>query len=284
MKTKAILGILLIASVFVGCDKIEGPYAKGGGANDTTNTGYFRKVLVEDYTGHRCGNCPEAADALKQLESQYGEKIVAMGVHAGFFAEPLSSGLFAYDFRTPSGTELDQFYGNSNAGLPNGLINRKYYDSNPIVNFTAWSSKVYEFIDTPADAWITIEPAYNSASRAISIDVNTKILLDIPDSLQLVIYLTEDSIVKPQADYSLPEPAQYITDYVHRHVFRGSANGTWGSPLSVGSSFNAGQEFDSQFNYTLPSEWVAENMHLVAVLFKASNKEVIQAEEIHLIE
>jgi hypothetical protein len=143
---------------------------------------------------------------------------------------------------------------------------------------------VYEFIDTPADAWITIEPAYNSASRAISIDVNTKILLDIPDSLQLVIYLTEDSIVKPQADYSLPEPAQYITDYVHRHVFRGSANGTWGSPLSVGSSFNAGQEFDSQFNYTLPSEWVAENMHLVAVLFKASSKEVIQAEEIHLIE
>ncbi len=284
MKTKAILGILLIASIFAGCDKIEGPYANGGGTNDTTNTGYFRKVLVEDYTGHKCGNCPEAAEALKQLEGQYGEKIVAMGVHAGFFAEPNAGGLFIYDFRTLSGTELDQYFGNSNAGLPNGLINRKYYDSNPIVNFTAWGSKVNEVINTPADAWITIEPAYNYASRAISIDVNTKILLDITDSLQLAIYITEDSIVKPQADYSLPSPDQYILEYVHRHVFRGSVIGTWGSPLTVGSFFNAGQEFNSQFNYSLPSEWVAERIHLVAVVYKASTKEVLQAEEVHLIE
>lgn len=284
MKTKAILGFLFLLSVLTSCDKIEGPYGNGGGNSDTTTSGYFRKVLVEDFTGHKCGNCPDAAEALKQLESLYGNKIVAMGVHAGFFAEPNAGGLFTYDFRTTSGTELDQFFGNSNAGLPNGLINRKFYDSNPIVNYADWASKVNEIVNLPADAWITLTPEYNSTTRELNVDVNTKILNNLSDSLHLVVYMTEDSIVRPQADYSLPSPNQYIPEYVHRHVFRGSMNGTWGSPLAIGSSFNTGQEFTTQFTSTISNDWVSEEMHLVAILYNALTKEVIQAEEIHIIE
>lgn len=284
MKTKAIFGFLFFIVALTGCDKIEGPYGNGSGSSDTTTSGFFRKVLVEDFTGHKCGNCPDAAEALKQLESLYGDKIVAMGVHAGFFAEPNAGGLFTYDFRTTAGTELDQFFGNSNAGLPNGLINRKFYDSNPIVNYADWASKVNQIVNLPADAWLTLAPDYNAASRELNVDVNTKILNTLNDSLHLVIYLTEDSIVRPQADYSLPSPNQYIQEYVHRHVFRGSMNGTWGTPLTVGNSFSAGQEFNTQLSSTLSTDWDADEMHLVAVLYNALTKEVIQAEEIHIIE
>jgi thiol-disulfide isomerase/thioredoxin len=284
MKTKAFLAIVILISIFSSCDKIDGPYSNAGGDTDTSTAGFFRKVLVEDFTGHKCGNCPDAGEALKQLKALYGGKIVTMAVHAGFFAEPNSGGLFTYDFRTSEGTELDQFFGNSNAGLPNGLINRKFYDANPIVNFVDWASKVNEIINTPADAWITMDPTYNGDSRSLDVTVNSKILSSISDSLQLAVYITEDSIVRPQADYSLPSPNQYIPEYVHRHAFRGSMNGTWGTPLSVGNSFNAGQEFNTQYSFNLPSEWNANKIQLVAVLYKVSTREVVQAEEVHIIE
>lgn len=284
MKTKAFLAIVIVISIFSSCDKIEGPFSNGGGAPDTAATGYFRKVLVEDFTGHKCGNCPDAGEALKALKALYGQRIATMAVHAGFFATPNSGGLFTYDFRTPEGTELDQFFGNSNAGLPNGLINRKFYDTNPIVSFVDWASKVNEIVNTPADAWITMEPTFNSASRALEVSVNSRILNTISDSLQLAVYITEDSIVRPQADYSLPSPNQYIPEYAHRSVFKGSMNGTWGSPLAVGNSFSAGQEFSSQFSFNLPGDWNANRIHLVAVVYKVSSKEVVQAEEVQIIQ
>lgn len=282
MKTRFLLCLLLWVISISSCDKIEGPYGNGPGSSDTTSSGYFKKVLVEDFTGHKCGNCPDAANKLKQIENQFGDKIVAMAVHAGFFAEPNASGLFVYDFRTTPGTELDQFFGNSAVGLPNGLINRKAFNGSPIVDRDAWLSKVSEIVNLPAEAWITMTPSYNASDRSLAVDINTKILSELNDSLQLAVYILEDSIVRPQIDYA--DPDGYVEDYTHRHVLRGSMNGTWGSGLAPGNSFTSGQEFDSQLSATLPANWVAEKVHLVAVLYRSSNKEVVQAESIHIIE
>ena len=57
MKTfiRATLAIM-VATILNSCDKVEGP-VKEVLPPPSGN----RKVLVEDYTGHRCGNCPRAA-------------------------------------------------------------------------------------------------------------------------------------------------------------------------------------------------------------------------------
>ncbi len=150
---------LLALSIVSGCDKIEGPYSNSSnntGGGDTTNP-IIRKILIEDFTGHTCGNCPRAAESLHQIENLYGDQIVAVAIHAGFFAEPTGT-YFAEDYRTDVGNELDNAFGNSAAGLPNGLVNRKDYDGLTILQHTDWASKASEWINSPPDVSIRTTP------------------------------------------------------------------------------------------------------------------------------
>jgi hypothetical protein len=56
MKTNAAYIAILLITTLLSCDIVEGPYAKKkGGTNDTTEQ-VVRKILIEDFTGHQCGN------------------------------------------------------------------------------------------------------------------------------------------------------------------------------------------------------------------------------------
>jgi len=273
---------LLGMMIFHSCDIVEGPYGTpGGGTTDTTEQ-VIRKILIEDFTGHQCGNCPRAAEALKAIEELYPGQIVPLGIHVGFFAEPSSSGSYTADYRCETGNELDQYYGNSAAGLPNGLINRISFDSDPILQYTDWSSKANLLVALPPDAWIDINPEYNSASRSLQVNASVNILTTIEDSLHLALYLSEDSIVSAQKDYSLTPST--IPAYTHRHVLRGSMNGTWGLPMAAGNTFSPGTTLTAYATYSIPPSWNDAHIHIVAVLLKANSKEVIQAEDVKLNE
>ena len=45
-----------------------------------------KHVLIEDFTGQRCVNCPNAATMIEKLQEQYGEdNIIAVGIYGGDF-------------------------------------------------------------------------------------------------------------------------------------------------------------------------------------------------------
>jgi thiol-disulfide isomerase/thioredoxin len=45
--------------------------------------GVTRRVLLEDFTGHTCNNCPAAAVIAEGLQTFYGEdQLILVGVHA----------------------------------------------------------------------------------------------------------------------------------------------------------------------------------------------------------
>ena len=72
--------ILTIFSVFVtvlilittACDKVEPPYMEDNGGGVVGDT--VRTVLFEDFTAHKCVNCPRAHKMLEDLHQLYGEK------------------------------------------------------------------------------------------------------------------------------------------------------------------------------------------------------------------
>ena len=85
---KKILSILAVSFLMMGmvaCDIIdEQDYIKGGGGTtppekpiepgDPGETGDFttsKCVLLEDYTGVRCPNCPEAGEIALEIQEQY---------------------------------------------------------------------------------------------------------------------------------------------------------------------------------------------------------------------
>ena len=45
-----------------------------------------KNVLIEDFTGQRCTNCPNAAQKIHEFQEQYGkDRVIAVAIHGGGF-------------------------------------------------------------------------------------------------------------------------------------------------------------------------------------------------------
>jgi len=70
MKKNILYGIFIgFLTILYSCDVIEGDYMTVGTNNPDDTTSFVKKVLIEDFTGHRCPNCPSAAAELEALEN-----------------------------------------------------------------------------------------------------------------------------------------------------------------------------------------------------------------------
>jgi len=150
---KFLLAIFFPLTVFLfsACDKIEEPYLISTGNADTAAcpapefpeiTTHIKRVLLEDYTGHTCVNCPSAAVISHDLKEQYGDQLVLIAVHAGFFAKPTNTGNYTFDFRTTAGTAWDDQFGIGRIGNPNGMVNRRKINNTFVVPPSGWSGAV----------------------------------------------------------------------------------------------------------------------------------------------
>lgn len=226
---KIFLSIVAATLVLQGCDKIEGNQFE-----DLTGVNTGQRVLIEEFTGHKCGNCPEGTKEIQKLISKYGGQLVPVSIHAGSFATTSSSGKYSYDFRTESGVELNTNYDVENSGYPAATINRKTVNGKRVFGRSAWASEIQKILTTIPSYKIDIKNEYNKNNHEVTSEVTIKYLnTGTADGLNLVVYVTEDSIINWQKDYSL-KPNEDVQNYVHRHVLRSSINGTFGQPFASG--------------------------------------------------
>ena len=102
-----------------------------------------RCVLIEDFTGQTCLNCPRAAETIEKLQEQYGaDTVIAVAIHSGPLAlKPTAS---VIGLRTDLG---DLYYGYWKVeSQPSGLVNRK----GGLTNDSQWASLVYNEIQQKA--------------------------------------------------------------------------------------------------------------------------------------
>ncbi len=276
--------VVLFVLVAYSCDYVSNviePSANNGGGNtDTTKT--YRKVLVEDYTGHKCGNCPAAANELKRIDSIYHGKIVPLAVHAGFFAN--TNATYTTDFRTPEGTTFDTDFGVSVAGNPNGLINRFGFGTPDFIKaWTTWETALNPIVSQEADFKIEIANTYNSGTKQVTSAITVKALKALTGNYKLSVLIAEDSIISKQLDYSLPSGQQIVTNYNFMHVLRGSLNSAYGEEAWNGSIASGATVVKTYSNFQLATNFVAKNCHIIAFVYNADNTsatyhEVLQAE------
>lgn len=301
MKSKISFTVLIgLMFVFSGCDYIDHPYTVPGPNGCTVAIPTFvprsspvKKVLVEDVTGHRCGNCPRAAETIETIKGTYGEQVVAIGLHSalsGTFTDPESTDTlinpslkYIYDFRTTVAQEIDATFGVSTIGLPNGMVNRKDFGGGEVVGYTTWSSHVSSLLATPQEMDIQIKSFYDTTTFSLCSFYFVEALTDLTGDYKICMFLTEDSIVKWQKDY-MGSPSTDISNYIHRHVLRASLNGTWGTPVNTGSAVASGAEYIDGFSITInPANWDVDHLYVVAFVYNAATYEVIQAEEMKVI-
>lgn len=272
---------LATLSLFYSCDKVDEPWEQKADTTvtvvpgikyDTTysepNAGK-RYVVVEEFTGFKCPNCPDGAAEIKRLDSIYGKALLPVSIHSNVFAKPDSSTVFKTDFRTPEGNDYDQtflvgFY-------PSAMISRKIVGGEKVLPKGSWQSTIVSIINSPAFADIDLVNLYNDSLKKLNITAKIKWLSSSPASYKLLVYLIEDHIYDWQKVGSID-----IQNYDHRHVLRKALNGTWGIQLS---SSNAGDTSSFQFSATLIPAWKSADCEVVAYMYNSANYEIIQANE-----
>lgn len=270
-----ILPVLLWMNFIAGCDEVEKPYMEEiNQCGDADAPIPIRQILVEKFTGHKCGNCPDADEELHELEAMYCNHIIPVEIHAGYFAQAASSGKYAYDFTTSTGDELDEYFGASEAGLPNALINRTEYNQSLIQGPDSWATTISRILEKAPEADINMEAGVPENSREASVDVDVSFLEQLEGSVHLTLYLLEDSIVSWQKDYdATPED---IENYPHNNVLRMAINGTWGEEI-ISGTVNEGKLINKEFHFTVDEEWKIKQCKIVAYIYDGSTKQVIQA-------
>ena len=284
MKYKWIL--LILASFFLflhACDEIEKPYAReNGGGDDNSNGGgdddgkIVRKVFLEDFTGHRCVNCPKAHKIVDELKDEYGDSIITIAIHAGTYATPESEGHFTADYRSQVGGELQSAFGVQ--FFPAGLINRQ--DEGTLFNSTAWKSEILSQIGQEAIVAIDIMPEFDDGDGTLDTDVTVSFTEGYDGAVNLCVFITENGLISPQennVDDVGPTPT--IEDYEHNHVLRASINGTWGEPVTS-EGVMADMLYEHTFSdYQISEDWNPGNLDLVAFVYDQTTMEVLQVEK-----
>lgn len=242
---------------------------------DTTR----QRVLVEEFTGTRCVNCPAGSAELARLQEIYGDRMVVVAIHAGSFARPYPES--RVDFRTPEGDALLDFLGQP-LGYPSAVISRKQFagEFDLQLSRSLWPVYLQQELELPARIDLNLRVSYDPTSRTVSLGVDLTMRTDTetPEDLRLSVMVVEDSIAEYQLTPDGLDPA-----YIHRHNLRDMLTAATGNSLP--DDWSTGQTISRNYTYSLPNSWKEADVSLVALVHRTGGvKEVWEVTRADLID
>ncbi|MBQ9640146.1 MAG: Omp28 family outer membrane lipoprotein [Bacteroidaceae bacterium] len=217
-------------------------------------------VLIEDFTGQRCVNCPNASKEIENLKSQYGEDmIVAVGIHSGPLAVFPTAKVVG--LRTETGDAYYQYW--NIEAEPTGYINR----TGTISTMDLWQTQVRAALQRTANVRLAAKNTYDADTRTLTIQVEAYGREAVTGKLQ--VWLTESNIVAMQM---MPD-GTLNRDYVHNHVFRTAVNGTWGDDFALS------KDETKTVSFTVPIDEAWKPADISTVAFLYNDNGVLQVTE-----
>ena len=311
---KPILILIILFLGLIGCDKTENPIPPVFGdlnwslypgdsnnylalysfedpsSNWSTNMNTKTHILLEDYTGHKCGSCPAAAEDALLLENDSSLGVIVVSIHAcdvDAFQHLDSAMGFITDFTTNAGdvyiVDMPGFPAN-----PIGTINRKPNPLDPendVWFATAeWPTYVNQEQNSDLLANIQLQSNYFPSTNGLFIHVESEFKSNLSGDYNLIIYLVRESVIASQfigGTTNLIDP-----NYNHHSVLSDNVNGTWGTLLSSGD-VSSGTKFYNDYSIELPdpnfdSTYDISNLSLIAYICERNSFEVIQVTKLEL--
>ena len=226
-----------------------------------------RHILIEDFTGQKCRNCPEAHQVIDELQALYGDYVIAVAIHAdlgsnGVFGIAEGKDTNTIGLMQPEGDEYAMRWGVS--FLPAGLINR---NSKPLKH-TEWAAYARQALAREAQATI----ALSSEVVDNTLRVNTEILSATNLEGKLQLWITESNITALQQNGRLVD-----YDYLHSHVYRAAINGFEGEAVVL----KANEAMVCEHVIALRNNWKVENLSVIAFVYTEADG-VVAVSEYHL--
>ncbi len=306
MKALIISTAAILALSLYSCDKVTNAYPKNGGGTGeldwslypdgdsahyaqnhwptwSANTNTLTNVLIEDFTGHRCFNCPNAATLAHNLMNANPGRVFVAGIHSSavgmsdFQEENAEYPTILYnDIAFEIGTHFGSQPGTSFIGNPHGAISRLRTGTDNTSAPGTWSSKTSTVLARTLQVNIQAEHNYFPSTRGLFLHTEVDVLdAGITSDLGLVVYVLEDSVVGPQL---MPDLTTNNT-YVHRDILRACIdNKAFGRTLQP-SDLGTNGKYYVNYSYKLPDEYEVENMHLLIYVYDKTTEEIYQVIE-----
>ena len=231
---------------------------EGGDVEPTGKT-----VLIKDFTGARCVNCPAAAEHAHNLQHQLDEDhIFILSVHAGFQAQPMGS---FPDFLTDEGTA---WYNNHDSN-PLFTVDHVALTEGNTLNDAQIDAPVAEALLEEQSFEIVVGPSYDAATRQLQVQVQAVALNDLDGEFYITVCLVEDHITGWQTI-----PGGVDKEYDFRNVFRGTLNGAYGEAFED-LHVDADDTFYFSYNTEINADYNADECYLMVYVYDKSQDDKI---------
>lgn len=258
---KKLFAFALAALALTACDEME---------PNERFTGPFRvefkkNVLIEDFTGQQCMNCPFAAEEIHKLQEAYGtDHVIAVSVHGG--SNALSETKSPQGLANAQGNDYVAHWGVSS--FPKGWVDRM----GTIDDKEKWAASVINrsAIEPKVDINVVSHGYMADANGVETIKLTVKVTGKQNATGKLQVWLTESGVKK----YQLMGDGSRNFDYIHNHVFRASISAPYGDELAI----NEGETLSKDYEYQFPdfstlknkTPWVPANLSIVAFYYNDS--------------
>lgn len=301
MKRIFVIAGIAGAFLFAACTE-KGPAIDFGGKSNKIDTTYVqandtiqqRNVVIEEFTGVSCSNCPKGHAAIAAMQAKYPGRIVAVGLYEKNNAntDPIT-GLTVQDLRTDDATMIcNIIYGSVNQ-LPGAGVDRVEAGTPASLQLdrSIWASQVDARIGATAPASVSNAPvslyvnsSFDKSSRVVTVTVRSVFTQAFSKNVKMTVGIVEDSIMEAQED-NAPLPVHYDTVYTQNHVLRATISQATGDGFLAGvANKEVGRVYQRTYKYTVPDAWVAEHCRIFAFVQTddPGSKEILQGAETKL--
>ena len=228
------------------------------------------KVVVgEEATGTWCQWCPRGAVYMDLFEEQYGDYWVGIAVHNG---DPMTDATY------------DTGIGSMIGGYPSAVVDRGA-DVDP----SAMNADFLDRLLTEPSGVVTNGAIWDPVTRELQVSVKSTFSQSVNNDYRLACVLSEDGVTGTDAGYnqsnayagggngvmggyeSLPSSVP-AAQMVYDHVARAIAPSFDGSSVFFPANVNAGESVVSNYFFTLPADWDADNMHIIGLLISPDGR------------
>lgn len=252
-----------------------------GGNDDNTNDNTLTQavdpvvpaagkiVVGEEATGTWCQWCPRGAVFMDMFATEYNGFWAGIAVHNG---DPMVV------------ADYDAGIGGLIGGYPSALVDR-LGDVDP----SQMSSDFFTRLQTAPKGVLTNGATWDPATRVLNVSVSTEMMQATSGSYKVACVLTEDGVTGTGSGYnqsnayaggnngvmggfeSLPSPVP-AAQMVYDHVARAIAPSFTGQTGVIAATTAVGDNYTTNFSFTLPATWDETQMHIVGMLLDPQGK------------